>query len=135
MLSLDGHIVGFFDLPGRVPETFGEPIVDRYTCSFRCAAVGVRMDELGKALAARAFWYRVYYAFLAAPAREYEYLGTSVPWDQHPYLPKPFADYASVVACKPIVDGEGNDRFLLKCQLKQALETLVSEGASSPLPS
>ncbi len=135
MLSLDGHIVGFFDLPGRVPEPFGEPIVDRYACSFWCAAVGVRLDQLGKELAVRAFWYRAYHAFLAAPARGYEYLGASVPWDQHPYLPKPFAEYASVVACKPMVDGEGNGRFLLKCKLTQALETLVSEGASSPLPS
>jgi hypothetical protein len=125
--ALNGTIVGYFDLPNKAPRTFGEETVDHYRRSFWCGAAGVRMDLLGPELAVQVFQQLLHSAFSDAIALGYEFVRAAAPWEQHPYLPRPFTAYPGLTS-QPFQDDEGRTKFLLEWRLKDAVYAFAADG-------
>lgn len=132
VITLNGTIVAYQDLPSKQPETFGEETVDYYERAFWCGAAGVRLDLVGKELAVEIFRRLLYEAFSDAMSLGYEYVRAAAPWEQHPYLPKPFTAYPGLTS-ESFEDEKGMTKFLLEWRLKDAVSVLADEGADQPL--
>jgi hypothetical protein len=89
--------------------------------AFWCGAAGVRLDVLGPDLAVGVFEHLLREAFVDAASLGYTYVHAAAPWEQHPYLPKPFVDYAGLEVV-PIAEGDRS--FLLKWRLADAVDGL-----------
>jgi len=122
--TLDGAVVGYFDLPSTAPKIIGDDDLDRHQRAFWCGAAGVRMDVLGEERAVHVFQELLYEAFSDAMSLGYETVRAAAPWDWHPYLPKPFKEYSGI-SVEPFQDEEGATKYLLEWNLKDAIEALA----------
>ena len=121
-------IVAYFDLPDRMPRSFGDEKVDHYEHAFWCGAAGVRMDLLGEEQSIRVFQQLLYEAFSDALSQGFEFVRAAAPWEQHPYLPKPFTAYPGLTST-PFEDDNGARKYLLEWRLADAVEALANEDA------
>jgi hypothetical protein len=110
---MNDTIVGYYDLPSKPPKTVGEEQIDHNQRSFWCGTAGVRMDLLGPTQATRVFQELLFQAYSDALSQGYEFVRAAAPWEHHPYLPRPFDQYAGLTV-KPFEDDKGAKRFLLE---------------------
>lgn len=132
VITLNETVVAFFDLPSREAQSVGDETLDHFGRSFWCGAAGVRMDLLGAEQSVQVFQRLLHEAFSDAMSLGYEFVRTAAPWDQHPYLPKAFREYAGLTV-EPFVDKEGATKYLLEWRLADAVQTLAAAGSEKVL--
>lgn len=132
VLTVNDMIVAYFDLPSEEPRIVGEESVDRHARAFWCGAAGVRMEVLGEEQSVQVFQELLYEAFSDAMSLGYECVRAAAPWEQHPYLRKPFKDYPGLMV-KEFSDEDGVTKYLLEWRLADAVQTLAAAGAGRTL--
>lgn len=129
VVTLSDAIVAYFDLPSTAPKLVGDETFDRDARAFWCGAAGVRLDILGPDQAVVVFQQLLREAFSDAMSLGYESVRAAAPWDQHPYLPRPFKEYRGLTV-EPFVDEKGVEKYLLEWRLVDAVDALVGAAGS-----
>lgn len=128
----NGQVLAFLDLPPKKPV---DPNLDveRNQQAFWCAAGGVRSDLLRPNDALSVFFQLLYQTFVQARNLGFEWVRCAAPWEKHPSLPLPFAEYPALTV-SPFTSDEGEQRYLIEWHLVDAIAALASQGATNPLP-
>jgi hypothetical protein len=131
IVTRNDALVAYFDLPDKGPATSGVESIDRHQRAFWCGAAGIRMDLIGEGEVVPLFQHLLFEAFSDAKDLGYEFVRAAAPWEQHPYLPEPFASYPGLTI-EPFEDEKGISRFLIEWRLDDALVALTARGATEP---
>jgi hypothetical protein len=130
VVTLNDAIVAYFDLPSTAPKLLGDETFDRHGRAFWCGAAGVRLDILGPDQAVVVFQQMLREAFLDAMSLGYESVRAAAPWEQHPYLPRPFKEYPGLTV-EPFVDENSAEKYLLAWRLADAVDALAGAAGKS----
>lgn len=127
VVTFNGSVVGFFDLPAPRDEASDNPAQN----AFWCGAAGIDPD-LGWTASLVVFRHLVFNAFSAARYAGYEYVRCAAPWKKHPFLERSFEEYGGVTVTSFTSD-EGEERFLIEWNLEDAMRALEEEGAAGSI--
>ena len=130
-MAYDAQVMAFLDLPPKKP-TDPSPEVERNQQAFWCGAGGVRSDLLSADDALGVFRQLLYQTFIQARELGFQYVRCAAPWEKHPRLPTPFAEYPGLTI-SPFTTDQGDVRYLIEWRLKDAIGALEIEGAAEPL--
>ena len=131
VVSWKDQVVAFMDIPPKRP-TSPSAEVERNQEAFWCAAAGVRSDLISPDLALRVFQQMLHHGFRRARNLGYNYVRCAAPWEKHPSLPRPFAEYAGLTVT-PFLSDEGEQRYRIEWCLQDAIAELEAEGAATGL--